>query len=231
MNCPYSSGKVIVNCQLSTVNYHHMNIYSELIFPRLIDRVMNDRDLNEYRGNLLAAATGEVLEIGFGTGLNLPYYPIDRISRIVTCDPNPGMKKIAATRIAASEIEVEYLTMNGEKLPFVSDRFDTVVSTWTLCSIKAVDLAISEIYRVLKPGGQFLFIEHGLADDTNIQKWQRRLNPIQKIIADGCHLDRQIDLLVGKQFNRLNIAQFYVPDRPKIGSYFYCGTGIKLIEN
>jgi ubiquinone/menaquinone biosynthesis C-methylase UbiE len=204
-----------------------MKIYSELIFPRLIDRVMAADDLNKLRRELLAEASGEVLEIGFGTGLNLAYYPVDRVQKIVTCDPNLGMQKIAARRIAASAIEVDYQTMNGESLPFEADRFDTVVSTWTLCSIPAVDRAIAEVYRVLKPAGKFLFIEHGLADDPQIQTWQHRINPIQKIIADGCHLDRPIDRLVGEKFDRLSVKQFYLPDRPKIGSYFYQGIGIK----
>jgi ubiquinone/menaquinone biosynthesis C-methylase UbiE len=107
------------------------------------------------------------------------------------------------------------------------DTFDTVVSTWTLCSIKQVETAIAEIHRVLKPGGKFLFIEHGLSNEPNIQTWQHRITPIQKVIGDGCHLDRPIRLLIAKQFNSLDVREFYSPNTPKIGGYFYQGIAIK----
>ncbi len=211
------------------------NIYSRLIFPSLIDRVMSGEDFANYRRVVLAEATGSVLEIGFGTGLNLAYYPVDspeatlheRVDKITTVDVNAGMNKLAQKRVAASNIEVDYRVLNGENLPMGDDTFDTVVSTWTLCSIKDVDLSISEIYRVLKPGGKFLFIEHGLSNEANIQTWQHRLTPIQKIIGDGCHLDRQIRSLIAKQFDKLDIREFYNPNAPKIGGYFYQGIAIK----
>lgn len=207
-----------------------MNIYSQLIFPTLIDRVMSGDDFALYRRELLADATGEVLEIGFGTGLNLAYYPIDQIQRVTTADVNPGMNKIAQRRIAASQLKVDYQVLNGEKLPMADNTFDTVVSTWTLCSIKHVEQAIAEIYRVLKPGGKFLFIEHGLSYEPKIQTWQHRLTPIQKLIADGCHLDREIKTLIAKQFSKLDVKEFYRPDAPKIGGYFYQGIAIKAEE-
>ena len=204
-----------------------MNIYSRLIFPTLIDRVMSGDDFINYRRQTLVNAVGEVLEIGFGTGLNLPYYPIDRVQSISTIDINPGMKKLAQKRIDASDINVNFQVLNGEQLPMADATFDTVVSTWTLCSIKNVELAIAEVYRVLKPGGKFLFIEHGLSNEPNIQKWQHRLNPIQQIIADGCHLDRDIKNLISHQFTNLAIEEFYTPNKPKIGSYFYQGVATK----
>jgi ubiquinone/menaquinone biosynthesis C-methylase UbiE len=204
-----------------------MNIYSRLIFPTLIDRVMSGEDLAIYRRELLADATGSVLEIGFGTGLNLAYYPSDKVEKITTIDVNQGMNRLAQKRIATSSIKVDYQVLNGEKLPMADATFDTVVSTWTLCSIKDVSPAIAEIYRVLKPGGKFLFIEHGLSNEPTIQTWQHRLTPIQKIIADGCHLDREIKSLIAKQFTNLDIKEFYAPNKPKIGGYFYQGIAIK----
>ena len=204
-----------------------MNIYSRLIFPTLIDRVMSGEDFANYRRIVLADAVGSVLEIGFGTGLNLAYYPQSQVEKITTVDVNPGMNKIAQKRIAASSIEVDYQVLNGEKLPMADDTFDTVVSTWTLCSIKQVETAIAEIHRVLKPGGKFLFIEHGLSNEPNIQTWQHRITPIQKVIGDGCHLDRPIRLLIAKQFNNLDVREFYSPNTPKIGGYFYQGVAIK----
>jgi ubiquinone/menaquinone biosynthesis C-methylase UbiE len=204
-----------------------MNIYSRLIFPTLIDQVMSGEDFAIYRREILADATGEVLEIGFGTGLNLAYYPINRVQKVTTIDVNPGMNKLAQKRIATSQISVDYQVLNGEKLPMADATFDTVVSTWTLCSIKHVEQAIAEIHRVLKPGGKFLFIEHGLSNELKIQAWQHRLTPIQKIIADGCHLDREIKTLIAKQFSNLAVKEFYAPDKPKIGGYFYQGIATK----
>lgn len=204
-----------------------MNIYSRLIFPTLIDRVMSGEDFANYRREILADATGSVLEIGFGTGLNLAYYPSNSVQKITTVDVNPGMNQLAQKRIATSPISVDYQVLNGEKLPMADATFDTVVSTWTLCSIKQVELAIAEIYRVLKPGGKFLFIEHGLSNEPKIQTWQHRLTPIQKIIADGCHLDREIKSLIAKQFANLTIKEFYAPNKPKIGGYFYQGIATK----
>jgi ubiquinone/menaquinone biosynthesis C-methylase UbiE len=203
------------------------NIYSRLIFPSLIDRVMSGEDFANYRRVVLADAIGSVLEIGFGTGLNLAYYPVDRIDKITTVDVNAGMNKLAQKRVAASKIEVDYRVLNGETLPMEDCTFDTVVSTWTLCSIKDVDRSISEIYRVLKPGGKFLFIEHGLSNEPNIQTWQHRLTPIQKVIGDGCHLDRPIRSLIDRQFGSSDIQEFYNPDSPKVGGYFYQGIAIK----
>jgi ubiquinone/menaquinone biosynthesis C-methylase UbiE len=204
-----------------------MNIYSQLIFPNLIDRVMSGQSFSDYRKAVLADAVGEVLEIGFGTGLNLAYYPQDSVQKITTVDVNAGMNKLARTRIAKSQIPVEIQTLNGENLPMADNTFDTVVSTWTLCSIQQVDRAISEIYRVLKPGGKFLFIEHGLSNEPNIQTWQHRLTPIQKIIGEGCHLDRDIKQSISQAFDLLEIKEFYAPNTPKFGGYFYQGVGIK----
>jgi ubiquinone/menaquinone biosynthesis C-methylase UbiE len=206
-----------------------MNIYSRLIFPSLIDQVMSGADFANYRRVVLAEAIGSVLEVGFGTGLNLAYYPVDKIDKITTVDVNAGMNKLAQKRVAASLIEVDYRVLNGENLPMGDDTFDTVVSTWTLCSIKDVARSISEIHRVLKPGGKFLFIEHGLSNEPNIQIWQHRLTPIQKIIGDGCHLDRPIRDLISRQFDKLDIQEFYNPNTPKIGGYFYQGIAIKSI--
>jgi ubiquinone/menaquinone biosynthesis C-methylase UbiE len=208
-----------------------MNIYSQLIFPNLIDRVMSGESFANYRRQVLADASGNVLEIGFGTGLNLAYYPADLIDRITTIDVNAGMNRLAQKRISASNIPVDFQVLDGERLPMADSSFDTVVSTWTLCSIKAVDRAIAEIYRVLKPGGKFLFIEHGLSNEPNIQTWQHRITPIQKIIGEGCHLDRDIKALISQQFADLEVREFYAADTPKIGGYFYQGIATKTDRN
>lgn len=203
-----------------------MGFYSNFIIPYGIDLVMSGSPLREYRQQLLEDVSGEILEIGFGTGLNLPYYP-NSVTKITTIDPNPGMQKLARSRIAASKIIVDYQVLNGESLPMADASFDSVVCTWTLCSIPQVDQAIAEIYRLLKSGGKFFFIEHGLSQDTQIQTWQNRLTPIQKVIADGCHLNRNIQHLVERQFKNVTVEQFYAPKLPRVVGYMYQGTAIK----
>ena len=187
---------------------------------------MSDEVLAEYRQQLLADVSGEILEIGFGTGLNLSHYP-ETVQKITTVDPNPGMNKLAKSRIAASEITVDCKILSGENLPMADASFDSVVCTWTLCSIPQVDRAIAEIYRVLKPGGKFFFIEHGISQDKNIQVWQNRLTPIQKVIADGCHLNRHIQQIVAQKFPSVTVEQFYAPSLPKVIGYMYQGVAIK----
>src|SRR5579871_5169813 len=138
-----------------------MGFYSRVIFPRLVEFVMRGINLTELRKALLAGASGDVLEIGFGSGLNLPYYP-PAVRKLTTVDANPGMSPLAQKRIASSPIKVNHRVLDAEKLPFANSSFDTVVSTWTLCSIADIDQALREIHRVMKPEGRFLFIEHGL---------------------------------------------------------------------
>lgn len=203
-----------------------MGFYSRVILPYCMDWAMSDPIFSQYRKEILSEVSGEVLEIGFGTGLNLLYYPSD-IQKLVTVDPNPGMNRLAQKRIEASKITVDNRVLSGENLPFADNSFDSVVSTWTLCSIPKVEQAVEEIYRVLKSGGKFYFIEHGLSNEPKVQVWQNRLTPIQKIIADGCHLNRNIRQIVEKQFKNLTVEEFYAPDSPKIAGYLYKGVAIK----
>jgi ubiquinone/menaquinone biosynthesis C-methylase UbiE len=158
--------------------------------------------------------------------LNLPHYP-EQVTKITTIDPNPGMQRLARSRIKQSEVTVDYKVLNGESLPMKNATFDSVVCTWTLCSIPLVEQAIAEIYRVLKPEGKFLFIEHGLSQDPKVQVWQNRLTPMQKVIADGCHLNRRINDLVQQQFTNVTIKQFYAPQLPKVIGYMYQGVAVK----
>jgi ubiquinone/menaquinone biosynthesis C-methylase UbiE len=196
-------------------------------YSRLMDWSMSNPLIAEYRKEVLANVQGEVLEIGFGTGLNLSYYPY-HVEKITTIDANSGMQAIAEPRIRDSSIQVEYRVLNGESLPMPDNTFDSVVSTWTLCSIAKVDRAIAEIHRVLRPGGKFFFIEHGLSRDLNVQIWQNRLTPLQKIIADGCHLNRNIQQLVENHFSDVAVEQFYVEHLPKVGGYMYKGVATKI---
>jgi len=187
---------------------------------------MSDPILGRYRQTTLAEVRGTVLEIGFGTGLNLAYYP-DHLHQLVAIDANPGVHKLAQKRVQASSIEVDHRVLNGENLPFADCTFDSVVSTWTLCSIVKVEQALQEIYRVLKPGGRFFFIEHGLSQEPTIQNWQNRLTPVQRIIADGCHLNRNMRSLVENHFESVTLEEFYATDLPKVLGYLYKGIATK----
>jgi ubiquinone/menaquinone biosynthesis C-methylase UbiE len=204
-----------------------VGFFSQVIIPRLCDFLLNKSLLARHRRRLLAAAHGDVLEIGFGTGLNLPYYP-KRVYKLTAVDPNPGMHRLAQKRIKQTRIEVDQQILSGERLPFEDRRFDCAVSTFTLCSIPDVAQALREVYRVLKSGGTFLFLEHGLSREPSVQKWQRRLNWLQVRLANGCHLDRDMNALVAAQpFASVEVVEFYLERTPKTHGYLYRGAATK----
>ncbi|PSB43430.1 SAM-dependent methyltransferase [Cyanosarcina cf. burmensis CCALA 770] len=205
-----------------------MGFYSQRILPYLLDWSLSDPTMAQYRREVLANVTGEVLEIGFGTGLNLSYYP-ENIHKLVAIDANPGVHNLARKRIQKSHITVDNRVLNGENLPMADNTFDSVVSTWTLCSITKVEQALQEIYRVLKPGGKFFFVEHGLSNEPQVQVWQNRLNPIQKVIGDGCHLNRNIRQLIEKRFDTVTLKEFYAEKTPKFVGYLYQGVATKAV--
>ncbi|MBC7820316.1 MAG: class I SAM-dependent methyltransferase [Planctomycetaceae bacterium] len=204
-----------------------MGFYSQIIFPRLCEFALNREIVERHRQELLASAYGEVLEIGFGTGLNLPHYPAS-LRKLTTADPNPGMHRFARKRVQQTDIEIDQRVLGGEQLPFDDEAFDCVVSTFTLCSIDQVNLAVGEVYRVLKSGGRFLLLEHGLSPEANIQKWQRRLNWLEMRLGDGCHLDRNIKEIVAvPAFSKIGIEEFYLERTPKTHGYLYRGSATK----
>ena len=172
-----------------------MGFYSRRLFPHLLEFAMNRGRLDEIRAETLKPATGDVLEIGFGTGRNLPFYPED-VTRLVGLEPNPGMRKWADERCLKAGFPVEQVQDRAESLPFGASSFDTVVSTFTLCSVGEVEEALNQARRVLKPGGRLLFAEHGLSCDEGVRKWQHRLTPVNRVIADGCHLNRDMEALI-----------------------------------
>ena len=205
-----------------------MGFYSEKVFPYLLDRSLSASTFSKYRQELLADVEGEVLEIGFGTGLNLDYYSSE-IQKLIAVDNNPGVHQLAQKRIDKSSITVDQRILSSENLPMADNTFDSVVSTWTLCSIEQVEQAVGEIHRVLKPQGKFFFIEHGLSHEPNIQTWQNRLNPLQKIIADGCNLNRNIRQIVKEQFGQVSVTEFYADKTPKFIGYMYQGVAEKVV--
>lgn len=204
-----------------------MGFYTRHIFPMICDYSMSHIFDNTKRRDLLASVSGKILEIGFGTGISLAYYP-STVHAITTVDINPNMNPKAVARIEKSGIAVDHYTLDSQQLPFPDDTFDSIVSTATLCSIEALDRALKEMRRTLKPDGHFYFLEHGLAEDDKVQVWQKRLTPLQKRLSDGCHLDRQIsDRIASAGFHIIQLDRYYMKGLPKMMGYMYQGVATK----
>jgi len=204
-----------------------MGFYSKYLFPLFVDWVLGQPQITELRRSLLAEVKGRVLEIGFGTGLNLACYP-SAIREITVVDPNPGMQRRARRRLDSSEVRVHPHLLKGESLPFPDSSFESIVTTFTLCSIGDPSQALAEIRRVLKGDGRFFLLEHGLSPEDAVQRWQRRLTPLQRKLGDGCHLDREMESLVTEAgFEFKSLKMFYHPSFPKIAGYFYQGIAAK----
>jgi len=200
-----------------------MSIYRERILPRLLDKIMDRPSSHVARDQVCAGLYGEVLEIGFGTGLNISHYP-NEVKRVCAIEPSELGWEIAEPRIAARSIPIEMGGLNGERLALTEEQFDCALSTWTLCSIPDVSLALKEIHRVLKPGGELHYLEHGHAPDESVARWQSRIEPVQKIIAGGCHLTRPIaDLITEADFTIVESAEYYSPKEPKPFGYTFIG--------
>jgi ubiquinone/menaquinone biosynthesis C-methylase UbiE len=200
-----------------------MGLYSDRIFPRILDWAMRAPELKPLRARTVEHAHGCVLEIGFGAGHNLRFYP-PQVEKVIAVDPNPGLSKMAQQRIARNKVKVEHHQITAERLPFDDASFDSAVSTLTLCSIPLVTNALKEVRRVLKPGGEFFFMEHGRCPEPNVAKWQDRLTPVWKVIGDGCHLNRNIAaLLQDSGFGIVALENLVLPKAPKIVGYGYVG--------
>ena len=200
-----------------------MGWYTRHIFPRIMDRILRRPSFQRERRLALAPAYGEVLEVGFGTGLNLPHYP-PTVTSLIALDPTLALQPRVARRLAAAQMPVTCVEGTAERLPFENARFDCVVTTWTLCSIPDVVCALRHIQRVLKPGGRYVFLEHGRSDDPRLAWWQDIYNPLHKYLAGGCHVNRPIDTLImqsGMQITQLDC--FSMPSMPRLLSRMYRG--------
>lgn len=205
-----------------------MGFYSDVIVPFFYDYSMDSQKINEGRKSILSRITeDEILEIGFGTGINLKFYP-ENVKKIIGVDANKGMLNQFDKKFSNGKIKIELLHQSGETLPFQNNSINAAISTYTLCSIKNVTSSLREIFRVLKPGGRYYFLEHGLADNPKTQKWQHRLNPIQNIWAGGCNLNRDIKSLISNAgFNFIELKNYYMKRDPKVVGYMYEGIAVK----
>ncbi len=190
-----------------------MGFYSNRILPTLIDLSMRNRELRPYRERVIGAADGRVLEIGIGSGRNLLLYPA-RVERVIGLDPSPQLLAMAREAAWVTERHIDLLEGSAAGIPLERASIDTVVSTWSLCSIADAPRALGEMLRVLKPGGRFLFVEHGRAPDAGVRWWQDRLTPIWKRLGGGCHLNRAIaELIEGAGFNIEHLETGYMRRR------------------
>ncbi len=187
---------------------------------------MNRAEFARIRARVAGGLGGEVLEVGFGSGLNVPHYP-RAVTRVLAVDPATTGRKLAAGRVAASSVPVEYVGLDAQSLPLDSASVDHVLTTWTLCSIPDTERALREIRRVLRTGGTFHFVEHGLSPDPRVARWQDRLTPLQRRVAGGCHLNRPIGQLVADSGLDLTRMDNYYAQGPQTFGYLYEGVAVK----
>jgi ubiquinone/menaquinone biosynthesis C-methylase UbiE len=203
-----------------------MGFYVDRVLPYLVDAALGGKQFGTIRERVCSPLEGDVVEIGFGSGRNVPYYP-SPVTRVRAVDPATVGRKLAAKRVAASVTPVEYVGLNGAELPMEDDSVDHVLTTWTLCTIPEVDKALTEMRRVLRPGGRLHFVEHGRSPDANVARWQDRLNPLQRRFVGGCHLNRQIDQLITTAGLELDGLENFYARGPKAFGYLFEGTAIK----
>lgn len=201
-----------------------MSFYSDRVFPRVMNCLMDTKETRRTRSRVCAPLSGDVVEIGFGTGLNLPHLP-PAVVVLRAVDPLERGRSLASERVASSSVPVEFVGLDGQDLPLDDESVDAALATWTLCSIPDPVAAVREISRVLRPGAEFHFVEHGCSPDPRVSKWQRRLNPLQRRVACGCNLDRDIPSIV--EAGGLKIGQldaYYAKGDPKIFGWTFEGT-------
>ncbi|MGH6871683.1 MAG: class I SAM-dependent methyltransferase [Rhizomicrobium sp.] len=205
-----------------------MGFYDRHILPRFLNAAMGTKPIRYQRKKVVPRAEGRVLEVGFGAGHNLPFYDAAKVTHLWALEPAAEMRARAAERVAASPIELEFIDLPGEQIPLDAGAADTVLITYTLCTIPDVMKALSEMRRVLKPDGRMIFCEHGEAPDEAVRKWQRRLTPAWKAIGGGCHVGRPIPKLIADGGFRVErMETMYLPGTPRFAGFNYWGDAVK----
>lgn len=199
-----------------------MSLYQRHVLPRLLHLTMRQKQLLPFRRRVIGAAEGRVLEVGIGSGINLPLYG-PSVRTVIGLDPSPELLRMARDRAASAPVPVELLEASAEAVPLEAASIDTVVTTWTLCTIPDAHRALAELRRVLKPGGTLLFVEHGRAPEPGVAHWQDRLDPIWRRIAGGCHLNRKIDDLIAGSGFRIDALANARLSGPKTHTFLYEG--------
>ncbi|MEI9990410.1 MAG: methyltransferase domain-containing protein [Rhizomicrobium sp.] len=205
-----------------------MGFYDRHILPWLLDTAMSAKPITYQRRKVVPRAEGRVLEIGFGAGHNLPFYDPKKVERLWALEPSAQMRARAAERVAASPIPLEFLDLPGEQIPLDADAADTILITYTMCTIPDVMKALGEMRRVLKPAGRMIFCEHGEAPDASVARWQRRITPVWKAIGGGCHVGRPIPKLIRDAGFRVDdMATMYLPGTPRFAGFNYWGSATR----
>ena len=204
-----------------------MPFYRDHVYPHLVSMLGNPKPIDDIRQRIVPLAQGNVLEIGVGPGVNFVHYDAAKVAKVYALEPNPGMRRRAEEQRRRSQLNIEFLDLPGERIPLADASVDTVVSTFTLCTIPGVVEAIQGIGRVLKPGGKLIFFEHGLSPDPPVRRWQKRSEPLFRWAFEGCHVTRDIPSLIGQGgFTIEQMEAGYLAPFPKSGSYCWWGSAV-----
>ncbi|MBL3556869.1 MULTISPECIES: class I SAM-dependent methyltransferase [Marinobacter] len=208
-----------------------MSFYENRILPHIIDRACSMGQVMKLRSQVVPHARGRVLEVGMGSAINMEFYDPEKVEVVYGLEPSDGMRRKAQPNLARSPIKVEWLDLPGEKIPLEDHSVDTVLLTFTLCTIPDWHAALQQMWRVLTPGGELLFLEHGESPHATTRKWQHRITPGWKKLAGGCHLNRNIaDLIRHAGFDIRQLENLYIPKAPKIAGYIYKGRAVKPVQ-